>query len=79
MNLVLLIGAVFMTCLGLLAMFYRANSKLREQHALRAARLQQKQLLAIDQMRLRDKRLANYRFTDRNLKEVLIAQSGISL
>jgi|GEM_PF-6577948 len=79
MNLILLTATVLTLSIGLLLWFYWQNTKLRIKHALRASDLQEKQLRAIDQMRLRERRLGQYRFTDYNLQEVLIRQSGISL
>lgn len=79
MNLILLIATVLILSLGLLFWFYWKNTKLRMQHALCTSELMEKQLQALDQMRLREKRLGQYRFTDYNLQEVLIKQSGISL
>lgn len=65
--------------LGMGWLFHRANLKLKVQHLQRTASLEQQQRAQLEQMCLRDKRLNGYRFIDRNLKEVLVPQSAISL
>ena len=66
-------------CLLLLLGFYWQNNKLRHRHHVQISILEQQQLDQLDQIRLRDQRLQQYRFLEYNLKDVLIVQSGIKL